>query len=185
MLALLYCLGLRHGEVRRLCIRDLDFRRGTLMIRETKFHKSRCIPFGPKVANRLETFLQVRRTILPPLNDDDPLFVSRWRKPVSYRVLSVVLPKILRELGITKVAGQTRNPRVHDFRHTFAVHRLLRWYRSGVDVQSRLPLLSTFMGHLNLKSTEVYLTISMELLSEASTRFHRYFGYQFDEEVKP
>src|SRR5204863_9578797 len=101
------------------------------------------------------------------------------RKPVSHRALSKVFPKMLRQLGIKGIPGQ-RRPRIHDLRHTFAVHRLLRWYREGVDVQNRLPLLSTFMGHVNPRNTEVYLTITDDLLREANTRFHRYFGSIFD-----
>ena len=73
-------------------------------------------------------------------------------------------------------------PRLHDLRHTFAVHRLLRWYRDGADVQSKLPMLSTFMGHIDPTSTQVYLTITAALLQEANSRFHRNFGYLFDQE---
>jgi integrase len=76
-------------------------------------------------------------------------------------------------------------PRIHDLRHAFAVHRLLRWYRDGVDVQSRLPALSTFLGHANPRATEVYLTITADLLREANVRFHHHFGSQFDEAGHP
>lgn len=182
MIALLYGLGLRHGEVRRLRVRDVDFNRQTLFIYQTKFHKSRYVPFGPKLGRRLEEFIEVRQTILAPLRQDDPLFVTLWRKPVSHRVLLVVFPKILRALGISGIAGQ-QGPRVHDLRHTFAVHRLLRWYREGVDVQSRLPALSTFLGHVNPRSTEVYLTVTQELLDEANARFHSHFGCLFNKET--
>lgn len=74
------------------------------------------------------------------------------------------------------VQGEGRRPRVHDLRHTFAVHRLLRWYREGVDVQKRLGLLSTFMGHVSIYSTQVYLTITGSLLGEANKRFLNAFG---------
>jgi site-specific recombinase XerD len=73
-------------------------------------------------------------------------------------------------------------PRPHDMRHSFAVHRLLRWYREGADVQSKLLVLSTFMGHIDPTSTQVYLTITAALLHEANGRFHRSFGYLFDQE---
>jgi integrase len=182
MIALLYGLGLRHGEARRLRVRDVNLTRQTLFICQTKFHKSRYIPFGPKLGHCLEEFLSVRRTVLTPLQEDDPLFVTLWRRPVSPRVLSVVFPKILRCLGIAVPPGQ-QPPRLHDLRHAFAVHRLLRWYREGVDVQGRLPALSTFLGHVDPKSTQVYLTITAELLKEANDRFHRHFGYTFDEET--
>ena len=96
-------------------------------------------------------------------------------------MLREVLQGALPELGISRIDGQ-RGPRLHDLRHTFAVHRLLRWYRQGVDVQSRLPALATFMGHVRPESTQVYLTITAELLQEANARFHRHFGCLFDEE---
>jgi integrase/recombinase XerD len=184
MLILLYVLGLRHGEARHLRVRDLDWGRQTLLISETKFHKSRYIPFGPKVANCLQQFLDVRRKILPPLQDDDPLFVTLWRKPFMNGVLLGAFRVLLRNLNITGIEGQP-SPRLHDLRHTFAVHRLLRWYREGVDVQSRLSILSTFLGHVEPAYTQVYLTITAELLHEANKRFHQHFGCLFDQEVRP
>jgi integrase len=91
---------------------------------------------------------------------------------------------ILRTLGITGLPGQEL-PRLHDLRHACAVHRLLRWYRDGVDVQSRLPALATFLGHANPQATEVYLTITADLLREANARFHQHFGSPFDEAGPP
>jgi len=91
-----------------------------------------------------------------------------------------VFPALLMTAGINPT-GRAR-PRLHDLRHTFAVHRLLRWYRDGVDVQSKLPLLSTFMGHVEVSSTQVYLTITSDLLAEASGRFHQHFGDLFGTE---
>ena len=182
MLALLYALGLRHGEVRRLCIRDVDFTRGVLSIRQTKFHKSRYVPFGPKVGECLRRFLDARRTVLQPLQEDDPLFVTLWRPPVRPRFLRAAFHGILRNLGITAPEGR-RRPRLHNLRHSFAVHRLLRWYREGVDVQARLPLLSAFLGHVEPQYTAVYLTATAELLREANDRFSRYASSLFNEEV--
>jgi integrase len=182
MLVLLAALGLRHGEVRRLCIRDVDLTRGVLFIRQTKFHKSRYVPFGPKVGGCLRQFLEVRRTVLQPLRDDDPLFVTLWRAPVRKRFLMAAFHGILRELGITAPEGR-RRPRLHDMRHSFAVHRLLRWYREGADVQARLPLLAAFLGHVDAQYTAVYLTATAELLHEANERFYRHTGCLFNEEV--
>ena len=181
MLMLLCTLGLRHGEVRHLRICHLDLVRQTLLIDQTKFHKSRYVPFGPKVGQCLEQYLEVRRTLLQPVREDDLLFVTKWRKPICPRMLLDVFRDILGSLGITGVEGQPL-PRLHDVRHAFAVNRLLRWYRDGVDVQSRLPALSTFLGHVNPQSTQVYLTITADLLREANARFHRHFGSAFDEE---
>lgn len=184
MLAILCALGLRHGEVLRLRLRDLDLARDTLFIDQTKFHKSRYVPFGPKVRQCLEQFLEIRRTMLPPIQSDDPLFVTLWRSPLSPNTLLTVFQMIVRNLGIKGAVGQ-RPPRLHDLRHTFAVHRLLRWYRGGVDVQSRLPALATFLGHVDLKHTQVYLTATAELLQQANDRFYRHFGSLLGEEVQP
>jgi site-specific recombinase XerD len=184
MLTLLSALGLRHGEVRRLRLCDLQLDCQALFIAQTKFHKSRYVPFGPKVGRCLQRYLEVRHTLLQPVRDDDPLFVTKWRKPVGYRMLCDVFRNILGILGIRGLPGQGL-PRIHDIRHSVAVNCLLRWYREGVDVQSRLPLLSTFLGHANPHATEVYLTITVDLLREANVRFHNHFGSQFDEVGPP
>lgn len=184
MLALLYALGLRHGEARRLLIQDLDWDRQVLLIRKTKFHKSRYVPFGPKVGQCLGQFLDVRRTVLAPMRDDDPIFVASSRTPISPNVLLTAFRAILKELEIAAVSGE-RLPRLHDLRHTFAVHRLLRWYREEVDVQSRLMALSTFLGHLDPRYTQIYLTITEELLGEANERFYKHFGQALNEEARP
>lgn len=181
MLTLLSALGLHHGKARRLRLCDLQLDRHAIFIAQTKFHKSRYVPFGPKVGRCLQHYLEVRHTLLQPVRDDDPLFVTKWRKPIGYRMLSDMFRDILGTLGIT---GQG-TPRIHDLRHSFAVNRLLRWYRDGVDVQSRLPILSTFLGHVDTRSTEVYLTITADLLREANARFHNHFGSQFDEVEQP
>ena len=181
MLTLLCALGLRLGEVCRLRLRDLDFTRKALFIEQTKFHKSRYVPFGPKVGECLQRFMVERRQALLPLRDDDPLFITCWRKRIPNNTMFLVFRNILCARSILNPGG--RPPRLHDLRHTFAVQRLLRWYRDGVDVQSRLPMLSTFMGHVELRSTEVYLTITQELLQEANKRFHQHFGCSHKEEV--
>src|SRR5262249_1191251 len=142
------------------------------------------VPFGPKVEACLKRYLEARHTVLLPVREGDPVFATKWRKPVYPLTLMQAFRAILRTLGVAGVPGQGP-PRLHDLRHTFAVHRLLRWYREGADVQSRLPLLATFMGHIGPQSTEVYLTITAELLQEANARFHRQFGRAFDEEALP
>jgi site-specific recombinase XerD len=182
MLTLLCALGLRHGEARRLRQRDVDLSRCTLFIDQTKFHKSRYVPFGPKVGQCLEQFLALRRTILNPVGEDDLLFMTPARVPLAYVSLYKAFDEIVAGLGIRGDAGQ-RAPRIHDLRHTFAVHRLLRWYREGVDVQSRLLSLSVFMGHVNIHSTQVYLTVTGDLLREANERFRRHVASVIDVEA--
>jgi integrase len=182
MLVLLYTLGLRLGEVLRLRIGDVDLVSRALFIHESKFHKSRYVPFGAKVGRCLEEFLALRHTVLTPIRPEDPLFVTLWRAPVRGLFLRTAFHGILANLELPHRPG-CRRPRIHDARHSFAVNRLLRWYRDGGDVQSRLPLLSTFMGHVELRSTEVYLTITQELLQEANRRFYQHFGAVVHEEI--
>jgi site-specific recombinase XerD len=184
MLTMLCALGLRHGEVRRLRLCDIDLTRQTLFIDQTKFHKSRYVPFGPKVGRCLDQFLALRRTILTPVGDDDLLFVAQSRASLSYEALYKAFGDILRELKIAASDGH-RPPRVHDLRHTFAVHRLLRWYREGVDVQSRLLSLSVFMGHVNVHSTQVYLSATGDLLQVANDRFRRHVASAIHSEAHP
>jgi site-specific recombinase XerD len=182
MLTLLSALGLRHGEVRRLRIHHVDLARQTLLIDRSKFYKSRYVPFGPKVGRCLQEYLEMRSTLLPPVREDDRLFVTKWRKPVCSQMLLNAFRDILGTLGIAGNDGQ-HAPRLHDLRHAFAVRCLLRWYRDGVDVQGRLPALATFLGHVDPEATQVYLSITAELLREANARFHRHFGSSFDEEA--
>jgi site-specific recombinase XerD len=184
MLALLSTLGLRHGEVRRLRLRDVNLDQQTLLITQTKFHKSRYVPFGPKVAACLQHYLEARPQRLVPWGEGDPLFVTFRRQPMARQVLLTVFRSLLGTLGITGLPGQPP-PRLHDLRHTFAVQCLLRWYRQGIDVQSRLPVLATFMGHVEPRSTEIYLTITADLLHEANARFHKHFGPSSAQETSP
>jgi integrase len=184
MLSLLYVLGLREGEARRISIRDVDLDRQTLMIVQTKFHKSRLVPFGPKLCQRLRAYLEQRRRLFRSCRDEDPLFVACHHKPLTRGTLLNAFRLGLRSIGLT-ARDNVVLPRLHDLRHTFAVHRLLRWYEEGIDVQQRLPILATFMGHVSILSTQVYLTITSDLLQAANGRFHKHFGCQFDPEVQP
>jgi site-specific recombinase XerD len=173
--ALLYGLGLRVGEVARLRLRDVDLPHQLLVVRETKFAKSRLVPFGPRVGELVTNYLE-RRTLkarIGPLIADLPIFSFRKRQPMSPGVISMVFHELVSQLALPVPDG-TRPPCVHSLRHSFAVGTLLQWYRNGVDPGSRLLQLSTFMGHVNPRSTAVYLTITTDLLTEASQRFERY-----------
>lgn len=174
MATLQYGCGLRHGELRRLCIHHVDMKRRTLFIEATKFYKSRCLPFGERLGTFLQGFLDFRATVLLPVKGTHPLFVSRWRRSMCDSVYGDSFHAAMESLGIKTERGTV--PRPHDLRHSFAVHRLARWYRENVDVQTRLPWLSTFLGHVDIHSTEVYLTITAELLDQASSRFYSGFG---------
>jgi len=182
IIALLYTLGLRVGEALHLHIRDVDFEQQTLFVRKAKFYKERMVPFGPKLSKCLTEYLAVRRTVFAPARKDDPLFVARRRAYMNATSIGTIFRNILNKNHIDAGSRQ-QQPRVHDLRHTFAVHRLLRWYEQGENVQSKLMLLSTFMGHVEIYSTQVYLTIIESLLHEANQRFYREFGASCDGEV--
>jgi site-specific recombinase XerD len=181
--ALLYGLGLRVGEVSRLCCKDVDRERQLLVIRETKFSKSRLVPFGPRLAAVIAQYMQKRAQpggILPP---DAPLFSFRKGRPVSAGTISQTFHHLWPRLGFPVPAG-VAPPRVHDLRHAFAVATLLRWYREGIDPSTRLLHLSTFLGHVNPDSTAVYLTITAELFQEANRRFEQFVAPSLTE-VRP
>lgn len=170
MFALLYGLGLRVGEVSRLCLKDVDFDRQLLVIRDTKFGKHRLVPFGPKMAKELTGFLQRREssTMLPDL----PVFsfAKDQRIPIRVNTISQTFHNLLPALDLIIPPG-VASPHLHCLRHLFAVGTLLRWYRTGIDPATRLLDLSTFLGHVSPSSTAVYLTITTELLECASQRF--------------
>lgn len=171
--ALLYGLGLRVGEVSRLCVKDLDLERQLLVIRETKFSKSRLVPFGPRMGELLRQHVQLRDGASGPLSLDAPLFSFRQGRPIHPYTITQTFHQLLPRLALRIPAG-VAPPRVHDLRHAFAVGTLLRWYRQGLNPSSRLLHLSTFLGHVDPTSTAVYLTMTADLFREANHRFERF-----------
>lgn len=168
--ALLYGLGLRVGEVSRLQRADVDLERNVLVIHGTKFGKSRLVPFGPRMAALLRHYLELRWG--NSCSPETPVFSLTRRGAVHPGTISQTFHKLVPRLGLVVPAG-VAPPRAHGLRHAFAVGTLLRWYRAGIDPAGRLFHLATFLGHVNPSSTAVYLTITPELLQEASRRFER------------
>lgn len=171
--AILYGLGLRVGEVCRLCHHDIDLDRAVLVIRESKFGKTRLVPFGPRVAATLSYFLRRKFRKLRPSLPDMPVFTFDGSKPINRHSINRVFRHLVDTLELPMAAGM-QFPRTHDLRHSFAVGTLLRWYRCGIDPNTRLLHLSTFLGHVDISSTAVYLTMTPELLREANHRFERF-----------
>ena len=172
---LLYTTGMRISEALALEIRDIDKNGQTFHIREGKFFKSRLVPMSGSVAKELEIFLVCRQTAGLSNNDKSPLFQNPHRVGhLSKSVVTTTFSGILRQLDVGTIAGR-RSPCIHSFRHTMAVHRLEDWYRQGANVQSKLHLLSTYLGHVKIASTQQYLTMTTELLQQASNRFNLYF----------
>ena len=173
MLAILYGLGLRVGEVCRLTNADVDFNRCLLVIRETKFYKSRLVPFGPKLAELLKAHLQRKTQQGGNGTPDAPLFALRGGRAINPCTVSQTFHHLVPRLALTVPPGCSP-PRLHDLRHSFAVGTLLRWYRSGADPQAHLLALATFLGHVDVNSTAVYLTTTQPLLEEANRRFEAF-----------
>jgi integrase len=170
LLGLLYCSGLRISEALALRLTDFDAAEATLWVRESKFHKSRAVPLLAGVVQALKRYRRERARHGHQQDPEAPFFVNEHRRGCAYPHVCATFLQIARRCGLRGPAG-TRGPRIHDFRHTAAVHRLLAWYRAGGDVQARLPLLTEFLGHVSVVSTQVYLEITAELLGEAARRF--------------
>lgn len=172
LLIVLYCTGLRPGEALRLELADVDLQAHCFRIRESK-GKTRLVPFGDDLAGILRAYLRERAAVAQSA-DAGPLFVRPDGVGLSMNAASCAVRRLLRRSRLKPLHGRD-GPRPYDFRHAFAVHRLTAWYRDGVDIHSRLPWLSAYMGHDNLLGTEKYLTATGELLGMAAKRFERRF----------
>ncbi len=172
MMLVYYGAGLRLREATNLTRADVDLGRSVLVIRNTKFGKTRLVPMGPQLNRVLVQYDRTRPTGRPA---DAPFFTNQtggrvppWRLELKFRFLCD-------RAGIRRTDTRGK-PRIHDLRHTFAVHRLTSWYQQGADVQRLLHHLSVYLGHVHLQATQVYLSMTPELLREACQRFERYAG---------
>src|SRR6266536_2086866 len=168
LIGLLATTGMRLGEAIRLDRADLDAADGILTIRDSKFAKSRQIPLHPSTLAALAGYGQLRdqqclRTSTPAL------LVSTAGTRLTSQGIHYVFARLVRHAGLQPSSAACR-PRLHDFRHAMAVNTLLGWYRDGLDVQCRLPLLSTFLGHSKPANTYWYLSAVPELLALAAER---------------
>jgi len=170
LLLVLYCTGARFGEAVRLRLRDVDVRRRALWIAESK-GRARWVPFHPSVGRALARYIGARRAHAPA-GPDDALFIGNDGAPLKTKTASHLVTVLLRRAQLKPPRGRI-GPRPYDLRHTFAVHRLVRWYRAGVDVHTRLPWLSAYMGHDDILGTETYLTATPQLLHLAARRLRR------------
>jgi integrase len=167
LIGLLAASGLRIGEAIKLDRSDVDWAQGVLLIRESKFGKSRLVPLHPSSLQALEGYARLRDH-LQPRPAEPAYFVSLSRKRLLYAVVQLTFRQLIDSAGIGATAPSP--PRLHDLRHTFAVRTLLGWYRAGEDVQSKIPSLSTYLGHREPASTYWYLSAAPELLALAAAR---------------
>lgn len=177
LLLLLYGAGLRGCEGRRLKVADVDTPAAMLTIRDTKFYKTRLVPVGRDLNGVIAAYTEWRLATHPLRNREEYLFVDRNGAPLRDYAIRRAFADLRAAAGVKRNDGARYQPRLHDLRHSFAVDRLTTWYREGKDVQKLLPALSTYLGHISVAATQVYLTMTPELLRQACRRFERYvFG---------
>jgi integrase len=167
-----YGSGLRLREAINLTRADVDLSGSVLTIRNTKFGKTRLVPVGPQLSRILVQYDRDRPKRRPA---NAPFFATVAGGPVHPLTFQLKFRLLCDRAGIRRT-DTPQQPRIHDLRHTFAVHRLTSWYQQGADVQRLLHHLSVYLGHVDLWHTQAYLSMTPELLREASQRFERYAG---------
>lgn len=172
LLGLLGSTGLRIGEAVRLTMSDvrLGDKFPNLQILQTKFQKSRIVPIHPTVAIALDSYLERRRKHSRD-GWSDRVFVNRRGGPLIVHTIGRQFAKLARSQGIAPASEQGLGPCLTSFRHTFAVRRLREWHKAGLDVQSLLPALAVYLGHVGPESTYWYLSATPDLLRAAGARF--------------
>jgi integrase len=177
LISLLAVTGMRFGEAIALDVNDFDPDAGVLTVRDGKFGKSRLLPLHPSAADGLRHYLGRRSQLLRNKNlvDSGALLISNAGSRLDHSRAQRTWRKLRTSAGLAPRSGNCR-PRIHDFRHSFAVATLLDWYRSGEDVPSMLPKLSTYLGHADPKDTFWYLSAAPELLALAGQRLDTYLA---------
>jgi len=176
MFVLGYCMGLRLGEIVRLILGDVNLHEGTLAIRETKFYKFRRLSLTPSVVQALREYLEERHKAGAPIAATALFWNQKTNKGYASVTANALMVDVIRRAGLKPERGCI-GPRVHDLRHSMVHSRMLSWYEQGVNPQSRLAYLKTHLGHSEIRSTLVYLTITPQLLELASERFRNHSAH--------
>lgn len=166
---LLAVTGLRVGEALRLKRDDVDLAAGILTIRDTKFGKSRVVPIHSTTVAVLTDYAR-RRDAQRPTPISPTFFIGEQGREINHSAISLVFGTVCRQIGLHHPGDAYRRPRIHDLRHSYAVATLLRWYRVGEDIDHRLPVLSTYLGHSHTGCTYWYLSACPELMERAAHR---------------
>lgn len=172
LLGLLYSTGVRIGEAMALNLQDVQLSSQRLYIAEGKFRKARWVALSGSIGRALRYYID-KRLKSTPHSPDSPLLLNERRRRLCYPTVNQTFRGLLRQCDIQH--NKRTGPRIHDLCHTFAVHRLLAWYRDRRDVNTRLPALATYMGHVDISSTHVYLQPTAELLKQVHERFRNYY----------
>lgn len=174
VLVLTYALGLRLHETLSIALNDIDMDNLVITIQQSKFYKSRLVPFNQKIKEIIEEYLRWRIKQKQSQSSGAPLFMGKNNHSFNIGTMRGIFIRIRKKAGIKRNDNAKYRPRIHDLRHSFAIHRLTSWYQENKNVQQLLPILSVYLGHGNLSHTAVYLTMTDELLQEAGMRFEKY-----------
>jgi site-specific recombinase XerD len=177
LLLLLYGAALRISEALSLTLQDVDLQNAVLCIRESKFYRTRWVPIGSDLCAVLAQHIRLRLMEHRDSGRPSPqaaLFVVRTGSALTRQEAEAAFCRLREYAGVLRTDGARYQPRLHDLRHAAAVHRVIDWYRRGLDVQQLLPRLATYLGHVNICGTQRYLTLTSELLQQAGHRFERY-----------
>jgi len=170
LFGLLVSTGLRISEALNLSHKDADLNTGVLTIKETKFRKSRLVPVHPSTLQVLRHYSKLRDSYHPGTRSKT-FFLSEKGTPLNYRGVLYIFIKLSRKLGWR---DRDKKPRIHDFRHSFAVRRLLNWYKEGANLDQKILALSTYLGHAQVTDTYWYLSGVPELLAVVSKKFENF-----------
>ena len=183
LFGLLYTTGLRCGESFALNLSDFELEHNLLFIREGKFGKSRLLPISPSTSEVLQRYIE-QRTLVAPAAPEHPLFITPNGRRLYHTNVDFAFRQVLTKCDLRGGKG-CPGPRLHHLRHSFACTRLLAWYREGKDVNALLPVLATYLGHVKVSSTQVYLRATAELLEEANQRFRDKFRQNISKKGEP
>lgn len=172
LISLLWVSGLRIREALNLNLEDVDMDNAVLHIRESKFFKSRLVPLTMSTVVALETYKKLRAEHGYDQRPRAPFFINENARRCSYSVVFITFRNLVRKLGIKTVQG--RAPRLHDFRHSFATRYLNEVYQKGKDPNASLPFLATYLGHVTIAYTQIYLHPSSDLLATAGEKFYEH-----------
>lgn len=173
LIGILYCTGLRISEALNLNLVDFHEDQKFLYVRKGKFNKDRLVTVSNSTLNVLKDYLQIREKIASA-SPETPIFINLKNERLSYCAVYKTFQKLLKDSGLAN-KGSPYPPRIHDLRHSFAVNRLLKWYRDNEDINVKLPALATYMGHANLSHTQIYIHSTAEILQQRHQRFYNYF----------
>ena len=174
LLLVLYGAALRLSEALRLTDDDVDLAACLLLIRESKFYKTRWVPIGPQLNEALAAYAQEPHQRGFAQEPEATFFTTRTGEPLTVHQVERAFCRVREHAAVSRNDGGRYQPRLHDLRHSAAVHRVVAWYQQGADVQRLLPQLATYLGHVNINATQRYLTMTPALLQAANERFKHY-----------